>query len=139
MISWTPPSNSTLSGGVTGYKDVSGASGLLSALTQQPVSVAIEADQVTFQNYKTGTITSGCGINLHHGVLAAGYDSTAAYYLVKNSEGRGPDALRLAREHVLQSHRGHDGFQWTSFTIRSITKAEFDSLTVASSLLFVEI
>jgi C1A family cysteine protease len=75
------------SGGVTGYKDVSGASGLMSALNQQPVSVAIEADQAIFQNYKSGTITSGCGTNLDHGVLAAGYDSTAGYYLVKNSWG----------------------------------------------------
>ena len=36
------------SGGVTGYKDVSGTYGLMSALNQQPVSVAIEADQTIF-------------------------------------------------------------------------------------------
>ena len=71
------------SGGVTGYKDVAGASGLTCALNHQPVSVAIEADQAIFQNYVTGTITSGCGTNLDHGVLAAGYDNTAGYYLVK--------------------------------------------------------
>ena len=33
------------SGGATGYKDVSGAPDLVGALNQQPVSVAIEADQ----------------------------------------------------------------------------------------------
>ena len=100
--------------------------------------VAIEADQAIFQTYKSDTFTNGCGTNLDHGALAAICDNTAGYYLVKNSEGRGPFALRLAREHVLQSHRGHHGLQWTSFTIRSITEAEFDSSTVASSLLFVE-
>ena len=73
------------SGGVTGYKDVAGASGLMCALNQQPVSMAIEADQAIFLNYKIGTITSGCGTNLDHGVLAAGYDSTAGYYPGKNS------------------------------------------------------
>merc|ERR1712003_80743 len=36
------------SGGVTGYKDVSGASGLQSALQTGPVSVAVEADQSSF-------------------------------------------------------------------------------------------
>ena len=60
------------SGGVTGYKDVSGASGLMSALNQQPVSEAIEDDQAVFQNYKSGAITSGCGTILDHGVLAVG-------------------------------------------------------------------
>ena len=57
----------------------------MSALSQQQVSIAIEADQAIFLNYKIGTITSGCGTNLDHDVLAAGYDSTAGYYLVKNS------------------------------------------------------
>ena len=47
--------------------------------------MAIEADQAIFLNCKTGTITSGCGTNLDHCVLSAGYDSTAVYYLGKNS------------------------------------------------------
>ena len=51
-------------------------------LNQQPVSMAIEADQAIFQYHATGTITSGCETNLNHGVLAAGYDITAGYYLV---------------------------------------------------------
>ena len=37
------------SGGVAGHKDVSGAPGLMRAQNQQPVSVAIEADQAVFQ------------------------------------------------------------------------------------------
>merc|ERR1712046_911 len=42
-------------GGVSGYKDVSGCeSGLASAVEQQPVSVAIEADQSSFQLYSGG-------------------------------------------------------------------------------------
>merc|ERR1712139_549935 len=73
-------------GGVTGYKDVSNsASALQSALQNSPVSVAIEADQSVFQMDTSGTITSGCGTNLDHGVLAVGYDGSAIK--VKNSWG----------------------------------------------------
>lgn len=54
-----------------------------------PVSVAVEADQTVFLNYKTGVITSDqCGKNLDHGVLAVGYGTTAdgiEYFLIKNS------------------------------------------------------
>jgi len=76
------------SGGVTGYTDVSSSSSaLMSALNSNPVSVAVEADQSSFQRYSGGTITSGCGTNLDHGVLAVGYDSSANYFLVKNSWG----------------------------------------------------
>ena len=71
------------SGGVTGYKVVAVASGLTCALNHHPLSMSIEADQAVFLNYVTGTITSGCGTNLDHGVLAVGYDNTAGYYLVK--------------------------------------------------------
>jgi len=75
-------------GGVTGYKDVSSSSSaLMSAINQQPISVAVQADQSAFQRYSGGIVTSGCGTNLDHGVLAAGYDSTQGYYLVKNSWG----------------------------------------------------
>jgi len=65
-------------------------SALMTALAQQPVSVAIQADQPAFQLYKSGVLTGTCGSNLDHGVLAVGYgtwtDGTD-YYKVKNSWG----------------------------------------------------
>merc|ERR1712072_812843 len=73
-------------GGVTGYKDVaSSTAALKSAIQNGPVSVAIEADQAAFQRYSSGTISSGCGTNLDHGILAVGYGDS--YYKVKNSWG----------------------------------------------------
>merc|ERR1712113_877986 len=72
-------------GGVTGYKTANGNS-LTSALQQNPVSVAIQADQSVFQQYKSGVITSGCGSNLDHGVLAVGVNSDGSIK-VKNSWG----------------------------------------------------
>jgi len=73
-------------GGVSGYKDVAASTNALkSAIMTTPVSVAIEADQNSFQRYTSGTITSGCGTNLDHGVLAVGYGDS--YYKVKNSWG----------------------------------------------------
>jgi len=74
-------------GGVTGYKDVgTSASSLTSAIMNAPVSVAIEADQAAFQQYTGGVITSGCGSNLDHGVLAVGVNSDGSIK-VKNSWG----------------------------------------------------
>jgi len=73
-------------GGVTGYKSVGqSTSSLKSALATGPVSVAIEADQMAFQLYSGGVLSSGCGTNLDHGVLAVGYDSNS--FKVKNSWG----------------------------------------------------
>jgi len=75
------------------YTDVAtnSDSALMSAINQQPVSVAIEADQAAFQLYKSGVFTAACGTNLDHGVLAVGYGTDAAsgldYYTVKNSWG----------------------------------------------------
>merc|ERR1712118_389399 len=74
------------SGGVSGYTDCSGASALTNALQSRPVSVAIQADQSVFQQYTGGTITSGCGSNLDHGVTAVGINSDGSIK-VKNSWG----------------------------------------------------
>ena len=46
---------------------------LMAAVAKQPVSVAIEADEMAFQFYSGGVLTSGCGTNLDHGVLLVGY------------------------------------------------------------------
>jgi len=64
--------------------------GLTSAVAQQPVSIAIQANQPAFQSYKSGVLTGKCGNRLDHGVLATGYgtwtDGTP-YWKVKNSWG----------------------------------------------------
>jgi C1A family cysteine protease len=61
-------------GTVSAFTDVQHtATQMRAALAKGPVSVAIEADQMAFQSYTSGVITSGCGTNLDHGVLAVGY------------------------------------------------------------------
>ena len=73
---------------IKGYEDVPENDGaaLKQAVSKAPVSVAIEADSMVFQMYKTGVIDStACGTSLNHGVLAVGY--TADYWIVKNSWG----------------------------------------------------
>jgi len=82
-------------GGVTGFTRVGSlffgakVNDMKSALQQQPVSIAIEADQSSFQGYKSGVLTSGCGTSLDHAVLAVGYGTEGGndYWLVKNSWG----------------------------------------------------
>jgi len=62
---------------------------LMTAIAQQPVSVAVEADQNSFQFYSSGVMTAACGTALDHGVLAVGYGTLGGqdYYKVKNSWG----------------------------------------------------
>jgi C1A family cysteine protease len=67
-------------------------SALMTAIAQQPVSIAIQANQPAFQTYKSGVLTGTCGSNLDHGVLAVGYGTWSDgtdYYKVKNSWGTG--------------------------------------------------
>jgi C1A family cysteine protease len=65
--------------------------GLMEALVHQPVSVAIEADERSFQLYKSGVYSDpACGDNLDHGVTAVGYGTTEDgldYFTVRNSWG----------------------------------------------------
>jgi len=76
---------------ISGFSDVpaNNEAQLIAAVTQQPVSVAIEADQSGFQFYKSGVFSGPCGTSLDHGVLAVGYDTGAStpYWIVKNSWG----------------------------------------------------
>lgn len=77
---------------ITGHTDVSenDEDALANAVAQNPVSVAIEADQSVFQLYESGVLTdSSCGTSLDHGVLVVGYgtDSGKQYWKVKNSWG----------------------------------------------------
>merc|ERR1711862_947541 len=52
-------------GGITGYRSAGTSSqSLMSAIQQNPVSVAIESDQYAFQGYSGGIIKSGCGTQL---------------------------------------------------------------------------
>jgi C1A family cysteine protease len=77
-------------GGVSGHKDVNGETNLLDAVTTVgPISVAIQADQASFQNYASGVLTGTCGTQLDHGVLAVGFgtEGSTKYWKVKNSWG----------------------------------------------------
>jgi len=62
---------------------------LMQVLSQQPVSVAIEADQSGFQFYSSGVFTGECGTVLDHGVGLVGYgiEGNLSYYILRNSWG----------------------------------------------------
>ncbi|CAI5733572.1 unnamed protein product [Hyaloperonospora brassicae] len=90
---------------VTGFQDVNPQDehALKVAVAQQPVSVAIEADQKAFQFYKRGVFNLTCGTQLDHGVLVVGYGSEDGqkFWKVKNSWGStwGEQGfIRLSRE-----------------------------------------
>ena len=83
--------SSNIASTISKFRDVPTNSelALMTAIAQQPVSVAVEADQSVFQLYSEGVMTGKCGTNLDHGVLAVGYGTlnNQDYWLVKNSWG----------------------------------------------------
>lgn len=77
---------------ISAWKDVepNNEDALKTAVAQQPVSIAIEADHPDFQHYKDGVFSDNCGTQLDHGVLIAGYGNDPEggdYWIVKNSWG----------------------------------------------------
>jgi len=61
------------------------------ALQTAPMSIAIQADQMSFQSYSSGVLTAGCGAQLDHAVALEGYNDSAStpYWIVRNSWGAG--------------------------------------------------
>ena len=88
-------------GSVTSFKDmtVNIVEAHMDALVQEPVSVAIEADSVSFQLYSGGVMTFWCGTNLDRGVPAVGYDTDGSsdYWKIKNSWGSSWDESGFLR------------------------------------------
>ncbi len=78
---------------ISGYETVpkNNSLQLQAAVARQPISVGVDANNIVFMFYKSGTIDAGaCGNNLSHGVLVVGYgeDWNGLYWIVKNSWGR---------------------------------------------------
>jgi hypothetical protein len=104
---------------ISSFQDVTASSddALYAALQTGPVSIAIEADQSSFQFYSSGILTAACGANLDHGVLvvAWGMDKSlnnTAYWTIKNSWGGSwgeKGYVRLVDNPALNSGSGQCG------------------------------
>eukprot|EP00929_Paragymnodinium_shiwhaense_P020604 TRINITY_DN1367_c0_g1_i2.p1 TRINITY_DN1367_c0_g1~~TRINITY_DN1367_c0_g1_i2.p1 ORF type:complete len:338 (-),score=91.59 TRINITY_DN1367_c0_g1_i2:296-1309(-) len=119
---------------VTGYKDVATNSkeDLMSAVAQQPVSIAIEADLPIFQSYKSGVLSGMCGAKLDHGVLVVGYGTDpdgGDYWKVKNSWG-----TSYGEEGYVRLKRGKGGSGECGILSQpsypEVKKAEADAIVV---------
>ncbi|CAL5033543.1 unnamed protein product [Urochloa decumbens] len=77
---------------IKGYEDVpaNDEASLMKAVANQPVSVAVDGGDMTFQFYSGGVMTGSCGTDLDHGIAAIGYGKSSdgtKYWLMKNSWG----------------------------------------------------
>merc|ERR1711957_790728 len=72
---------------VTGHTDVGKSSaGLKSALSEQPVSVTVNAGQLQF--YGNGVVTGTCSGQINHAVIAVGYGTDGTdYFNIRNTWG----------------------------------------------------
>jgi len=94
----------------------------MSALNNEPVSVAIEADKYVFQTYSSGTITSAtCGTNVDHAVQAVGYNSSAnpPYYIVRNSWGASWGDKGFVQIEMTSSGKGVCGINQMVYTVET--------------------
>jgi C1A family cysteine protease len=115
---------------ITGYTDVPAANeeAFNKALSQAPVSIAIEADQTGFQFYSSGVMSATCGTGLDHGVLAVAYDSES--YTIKNSWGPSwgeSGFIRLARGSQYNNGQGQCGM-FLKASQPQAAKSEVESL-----------
>lgn len=77
---------------ISSYKQVASnnVDALATAVTQQPVSVLVDAGGADWQSYGGGVVTDkNCGTSLDHAVLAVGFNmgNNPPYWLIKNSWG----------------------------------------------------
>jgi len=100
---------------ISSYEDVSSSTAALEAACNEgPVSIAIEADQSSFQQYTSGVLSGECGTGLDHGVLLVGYgtEGGADYWKVKNSWGKDwgeSGYIRLCRNCNANNGKGQCG------------------------------
>jgi len=85
---------------------------LMAAIAKQPVSVAIQANQMKFQLYKEGVFDELCFQKIDHGVVAVGYgtdeETGLDYWKIKNSWGEkwgDKGYIRIARSSLSRAGR----------------------------------
>lgn len=69
---------------------------IYTALSQQPISVAVDANSTAWQFYQSGIMNLGCDQDVNHALTAVGYDTESylyfwdtAFVTLKNSLGKG--------------------------------------------------